>query len=151
MDIWATRCVKRCRCYYCGEDIIKGTPMVKGKSWRKHTDKGGEVKKWCRTFRWHPNCWMEQAVKSVENSPERKMGRKSLDLTEEQKKVRYRLLHRYAFITFQQRKSGMKEHPDLARILKLEVFRQQIIEEIKDYGGVPPKWTVGDGVQPPNV
>ena len=149
MDVWVTRASRKTKCVYCGENLVKGEPMVKGKSWRK----GGKAKKWVSYYRWHIKCWEEQALKWLENHPpavrEKSGGRKKMDLPDEARIARNKLLQRYAFITYQQRQSAKKNPIELERILKLEVFRQQVIEEIRQYGPVPTKWKVGDASPEP--
>lgn len=137
MDIWATHCKKYVTCNYCKKVINAGEPMIVGKIWKKH----GEKTRWSWYIRWHPKCWMEQAMNSLEKHPYvPPAGRKPVDMKPEVKKARVALLRRRASVV-QRIKLEMKE-PELnmERVAHLGELMSEQLEEIKELGGAPKSW-----------
>jgi len=143
MDVWLTWCKKKSKCKHCQEPILAGTPVVRGKLWRK----GDQAKSWPMTFRWHPQCWLEQALAYLEKNPyippKRSPGRPRIELSEEDKVKRRRLLVYRSSLCYYQRKAA--KEGNAFRVLELEVKKQELVDRIKEVGGVPKSWT--DGLQ----
>lgn len=133
MDVWITWAKKRSMCKHCGEYILSGTPVVKGKLWRKVT---GELIHFTLMFRWHPQCWVEQGIAAL---PEYH-GSYRLPISEEQRKRRFYLLRRWA--TLQQRVKAASMYPQTKQALigRLTAQMEEIKEEMLGLGGIPKKW-----------
>lgn len=91
MDIWITYCKRVSACGFCKQPIKTGSPMVKGKQWRK---KSGAAAIWSYYFRWHPECWLKQGLEKLELHPyvPALTGRKKLQIDEIERVIRLYLL-----------------------------------------------------------
>lgn len=139
MDIWMRWCTKQARCRHCPDPILPSTKMVVGKLWRRRE---GETRRYTITLYWHPQCWIDQAVIATDKVPYEevpKAGRPKLQLSEDQQKVRLKLLHRRADLTRRLKNAAMAGN--LEKVVEVEVLRQELISQIGDYGPVPKRWT----------
>lgn len=132
-----THCRKESKCGFCPEKIKVATPMVVGKMWMK----GGKVKRWTLTLRWHPQCWVKQGLLSLEKrpySPAGERGRKPLSMSPEDKKERNRILARWASFMFRLREAVDNGETD--KVIKIYSAAIKLIDEIEEYGGAPKSW-----------
>lgn len=141
MDVWLTWCKRKTKCKYCPEPINPGEPVVVAKQWRKKASQ--DARHWPFILRFHPNCWLENALAYLEKHPyvpKRSMGRPKLDLSKDDKTKRLRMLRLRASIVYRQKVAA---HEGRAlRVLELEVRKQELIGEIEKCGGVPKSWEV---------
>ena len=127
-DVWITWCKKRCRCYYCQEDIISGTPMVKVKIWRPG--------KWTFYQRHHPQCYLDQGIRRLERDgfP----SRKRLLLSDEDSVIRNKILRRASKCRHSLRQAVKRE--DVIAVNRLLDQFNALKVEIEPVGGVPKSW-----------
>jgi len=136
MDVWMTWCRRKAVCKYCGEDIVKATPIVKCKSVR------GNTTKLTTMMYFHPKCWVENGMDYLEKNPYTSgmRGRKRLELSDEDRRARYLLLRKYAGLK-QRLGNIVTKFPDnLEPTLRIEEQMRQIMVDISVVGGIPPKW-----------
>jgi len=134
MDVWLTWCKRKSKCRHCGEYIQQGEPVVVGKLWSKE-------RKWPMQFRWHPKCWLDQALAYLEKHPyipRLTTGRPKLELSDVDRKQRAKLLRQRATLCYQQRKAALAGNA--VRVLHLEVKKQELIDQMP--GPVPKSWRV---------
>jgi len=137
MDIWATWCKKYVTCYHCKKVINAGEPMVVGKIWKKH----GEATKWSWYIRWHPSCWMEQAMLSLEKRPYiPPAGRKPVEMEPEVRKARISILRRRASVVQRLKIETLRPDLDIDKIIHLGGLMDKQAKEIEKLGGVPKSW-----------
>jgi hypothetical protein len=140
MDIWVTYCRRRSKCRYCEEYILAGKPILVGKIW-KQAGTTDVKRRFCVTLRWHPSCWLEQAMQrldKVEYIPRK--GRPLLQMSEEDKASRFAILRRRAAILQRIRVETAKPEQNIDRIIHLGAMLADLKEEIKPYGGAPKSW-----------
>lgn len=139
MDIWVTYCKRKSKCEHCGEMILAGEPITVGKNWRTH----GANTKWCFSHRWHPKCWLEQAMIYLSKHkfiP--KAGRPRLQLDDETKQRRNAIMRRRASV-IQRIKREVAKPREKQKQDRLEHFAEMLMEqkrEIEPIGGVPSTW-----------
>lgn len=110
-------------------------------------NKGSEDKrKWNVKIYYHPQCWIDQGLDYLKMNPyvprTRWSGttRSKNPLTEEERKLRYKLLRRKASID--QRLRNLKaDYPDRVLVeAKLNMDIANLMLEIAKVGGIPRKW-----------
>lgn len=141
MDVWMTWAKRKAKCRYCGELVVKATPMVTGKLWRKGNPESRKIN---IRFYWHPQCWIKQGLDYLKEHPyyAGNRGRKKLNLTPEESKLRYKLLRKYAALRQRITKLA-SEYPDnVLPILRIEKQMAETAKEIKKVGGIPAKWDI---------
>jgi len=140
VDIWIKRAVKKARCLYCPEPITKGQYMVIGKLWRR---RDGTPRVWTVYLRWHPQCWIDQAIRKLEKLPVMEnRGRKSLGLSDETREARVKIMMRRAAVVQRIRNEigKPKEEQSIDKIIHLGELLNKLKEEIEPLGGVPKSW-----------
>ena len=123
-------CRKQATCAWCREFIENRTYMVVGQYLRG---------KWKLRRNWHPDCWIEQAVKALEKRivVERR-GKKRLNLTDEDKKKRFKILARRASVL--QRIKKASNNGNVEKMIHLGMLLNKLKDEIELVGGVPKTW-----------
>ena len=160
MDIWLTVCRKTVpKCHYCNEPIKLGEVMVAGKLWFRASQEGGEARRWIKHFRWHAqkettnfggqpsplkiSCWLLEGLAYLAEHPQAETrGRKQLQLPKKQKDARLKILRQRARLV--QKLKTLMEAPldqdDLNYMIKIGSQIEELKEQIKSLGGVPPSW-----------
>jgi len=141
MDVWMTWVKRKTRCRYCGETMEKATPMVTGKLWRKGNPESRKIN---IRFYWHPQCWVKQGLDYLSLHPysSGSRGRKQLKLGEEDAKLRYKLLRKYAALRQRVTKLATKYPDNVLPILRIETQMKETAAKINEVGGIPPKWNI---------
>lgn len=85
----------------------------------------------------HTDCW-GKCQKELLGKPVPRRGRKPLDITDEAKVVRNRLINQYAAIRYH-----LGNTVDSEKRKKMGVKLEGIKEQITQYGGMPRSWTDG--------
>lgn len=136
-----TWCKRKAKCRYCPESIVKGTPMVTGKLWRKGNPDSRKIN---LRFYWHPQCWVKQGLDHLSLHPYSggNRGRKQLKLSEEDSKLRYKLLRRYAALRQRITKLASTYPDNIFPILRIETQMKETASQIDKVGGIPPKWNI---------
>ncbi len=152
LKIIATWCKRKALCYYCKEHIEAGEPMLvqrfwsKGKSYRAfyHLSKITESHEIECCFVKQSMVYLNQHPYQTPNHPG--SGRPRLELSDEDREKRNRLLRRYGAIKWRIMLlpiHGMpvELHDRFVERLK-ELHRQQseIYKEIEVVGGIPRSW-----------
>ena len=140
MDVWITWNRKVATCHYCDKPITVATPMVKAKWWRK---KSGSAAKWSYRMYWHPQCWLDEALQYLKQHPyvPRSTGRPKLQLSEEVRQARAKLIRQRARLVYQ-----LKETVENGSGAKTEHILNKLLElcmKIEPLGGIPKSW-LGD-------
>lgn len=131
----STWCNRKTECAYCKKDIDIATPMFIKKVW------SSKRKRQFR-FPYHFLCWIEEALSYLQEHPyEAAAGRRKLDLTDEEKKLRRKLLARRASIRQRIRKwEEIADERTQGKIRDLLSKELEIVDQIKEVGGVPERW-----------
>lgn len=113
--------------------------------WYKSTQRepGGERQKWAFYWRFHTQCWIDQAIAALEKREiVETRGRKKLGMTDEIRAARLRILMRRAAITQRIRREITKpaEEQDIDRVIHLGDALNKLKEEIEECGGAPESW-----------
>jgi len=143
MDVWIRRCRKRSKCNYCPEAITNGSYMVVVKLiyWVAKDDSN---RRWIRYLRFHPQCWIDQAVEKLEKQPKiETRGAKRSALSDKDRAARIKILARRASVTQRIRAeiSKPKEEQSIDAIIHLGDVLNKLRDEIEPFGGVPKSWT----------
>lgn len=138
MHIRMAWCKRTATCAHCSEPIVKASAMVYGLTYRQVNDR-----KWRLTYRWHPNCWIAQGMHYLIEHPYEPMtggpGRPSMQLTDDQRTKRMKLLRRYGTI-----KRNLRRRLNSGQMHRLGDYDQELSdlrEAIQHVGGVPKSWT----------
>ena len=130
MNIAIRWSVRKTKCRYCEEDVVKDTPLlVWTRKWKNHT--------WIFLHYYHPECWMAERMYYLNDRPKPVRtngdglghggGRPPLNTTEEEKKERkVRINRRNRLI------SGKYPFDEV----KLGKIRARLME----IGGLPTSW-----------
>lgn len=140
MDVWMSRCRKRAKCRHCPEMITKGQYMVVGKLWKR---RDGVARIWTIYLRWHPQCWIDQAVQKLEKLPViETRGRRKSELSDEARAARVKILMRRTAVVQRIRieMSKPQEEQSIDRIIHLGDMLNGLKDEIELVGGVPKSW-----------
>ena len=118
---------------------MAGEAVTVGKSYKNTTGM-----KLYFTYRWHPNCWVEQGLVELEKHPyvPAKVGRKKLELDKDTRAKRIGIMRRRAATI--QRIKMIKARPieewNLDAIVHLGDMLAKLADEIEPYGGTPKGW-----------
>ena len=142
-NVYMTWCSHKAKCRWCEKPITAGTEMVNVFFWNKGSD---DKRKWNVRHYYHPQCWIDQGLDYLKMNPyvprTRWSGttRSKNPLTEEQRKLRYKLLRRKASID--QRLRNMKsDYPERVLVeARLNMDIANLMLEITKVGGIPRKW-----------
>jgi len=151
MDIYLTICRKTVpACSYCNEPIELSEPMVCGRLWQKHTEEGGEPRRWVKNFRWHAQrkkdgqcCWLSQALENVSQHPiTETRGRKSLTLPKETAEERLKILRQRARAVAKLKELMLAplRKIDVDEVIRIGSRIEEMKERISLLGGVPKSW-----------
>ena len=152
MDVWIKKCERQSICKYCEKPIIKGQYVVVGRFWIKPKSDQGTLQGAYRhkDYHWHMendegiHCWEEQGKQAIDKLPPKlsRAGRKPIDLTDEQRAKRYKIVNKRSSITYKIREELAKpsDAQDFDLIARLGENLHKLKEEIAQYGGVPDSW-----------
>ena len=133
--VWISWCKKKSTCVSCGELIEARQPMVYSKfKGERHPI----------LLRNHLHCWVKDALDWLEKHPYKHhggAGRPKLNLSDEQKKSRLKLLMARNNIVYKQRRLAMLR-PELA-IAKQTAIQEKIYAiciQLASLGGAPKSW-----------
>jgi len=135
-NVTMTHCQRQAQCDWCPDQIEPGTPLVTVFFWNKGTPdhKGFNTKKY-----YHPNCWVAQGLDYLTLNPYVPYIRRyKLELTKEQSKLRYSILHRKSALD--QRLRKLEDNPNPLTEAKLNQKIAELMIEIAPIGGIPKKW-----------
>ena len=147
MDVWFTWARKEAECEWCPKKIVRKTPMVVTKLWRKGQ---ADVRKWNIIHYYHPECYIAQGLDYLDKHPftevnaGKKKGRPEIVLSEEDKKARIALLKKKS--NLEGRIRIIKEKGKKDAVLKeaeLTVQLAEVMQEIEKVGGAPTVWKEG--------
>jgi len=133
-DVWMKYCTRQARCKWCEEPILNGSPMVMVKIWK---GKEGIERKYTITLRFHPDCWIKQAMANLDKEPP---PTRKLPLSEEDSKTRKRLIRKYATTKHRLKVALDGGNYTGYRIDKLMCKLWDIRNQIELVGGVPKEW-----------
>lgn len=105
--------------------------------------KEGERQLWEQYLRFHPQCWIDQAVANLaKREVVETRGRKRLVMTDDIRAARQKILVRRASVTQRIRAEVEKpgELQSIDRIIHLGELLNNLKEEIEPLGGVPKSW-----------
>ena len=144
MQVWMKICRKQATCRHCPRPILKNHPMVVCRYYKKtRMEAGGSPQNWSFTIRFHPQCWIDQAVAALkEKVVVETRGRKKSPLLDNIRAARVRVLARRATVV-QRIRAEMakpKESRNIDRIIHLGGKLNELKEEIAPLGGVPKSW-----------
>ena len=136
-QVWVAWCKKKSICKTCNELILSGLPMV-------YVRIRDTNRPYPYTMRKHLHCWLADAIDWLEKNPYTRVnspGRKRLQLSDEDRKIRLKLLRRRALLVFRQRVLAYN-NPKLAadKIGKMQEKVDIIVKDICKVGGVPKSW-----------
>lgn len=143
MNVWMKVCRQKTNCNYCPNPILKGEYMVVCKWFKRTKDKAGTPQTWSFFKRFHPQCWIDQAVVELEKRPiVETRGRKKLEVTDDTRIARFAILRRRASIIQRIRRETKKpsEEQSIDRLVHLGSMLNDLKVEIEPYGGVPDNW-----------
>lgn len=130
MNVWMKICRKQSSCRWCPEVIEKKTYMVVTQYYRG---------KWKIRKNYHPDCWIAQGIAALEKkSFVESRGKQRLDITDEQRGKRFRVLARRASVLQRIRKASEEEN--IEDMIHLGAMLHSLREEIEPYGGAPESW-----------
>lgn len=145
MNVWMKKCRKQATCKYCPNPIVKGEYMVVCKYYRRtRRESGGEAQKWKFFMRFHPQCWIDQAIAALEKRGiVETRGRKKLEMSDEVRGARLKIMMRRASIVQRIRRELTKpaEEQDMDRVIHLGGMLNKLKEEIEPLGGEPKAWS----------
>lgn len=130
-------CKRACQCKHCLDTIETGKPVVVGRA--VLTVNG---RKTYTAYRWHPNCWVGQALAYIEQHPFEPpaVGRKRLELDSESRDKRLAIMRRHAATLQRIRYMVRKQDMNIDAMINLGGLLAKQAEEIEQYGGVPESW-----------
>lgn len=150
MDIWISSCKKPVKCSHCEELIETGEPTVFGKLWLKHTEEGGEARRWVKNLRWHAQrkrdgqcCWLVAGLDYLaKNPPVDRRGGKSLMLPKDIREERLRILRTRARLVAKLRELMLAplNQKDTDQIIAIGSRIEEMKERIQNFGGPPKTW-----------
>ena len=117
--------------------------MVVCKWFKRTKDKTGTPQTWSFFKRFHPQCWIDQAVAELEKRPiVETRGRKKLEVTDDTRIARFAILRRRASVIQRIRRETKKpsEEQSIDRLIHLGSMLNDLKVEIEPYGGVPDNW-----------
>jgi hypothetical protein len=134
MDIWATHITRHAHCAArCGEEILKGEPVIKGRVYRPGRS---------THLNWHLMCWWEQTLDHLATHPFTPQiggsGRPSLNLTPEQYRRRAALLAKH--YRFKKKIIFAIGEGLFWRRDELYLEEKDMIKEMEILGGIPKSW-----------
>lgn len=104
-------------------------------------NKGQNGRRWNRKRYYHPQCWIEQGLDYLKMNPYTPAKEKQIKgLTEAQRRERFLLLRKKAYLEQKKRKLDSNSPEDMLAILNIEVEITDVALKIAKVGGVPPKW-----------
>lgn len=136
IQIWITWCRRQATCRYCELPIEVGNPLVRGQSRQKAAE-------WKVKLFWHPECWLKDGLQYLEQHPysAKSQGRPKLQLDEDSKAARKKLITRRAQILYNIREQLENGETELSESLLVEVSKiVQFYREIEVLGGAPKSW-----------
>jgi len=143
------KCRKQATCKYCPNPIPKGEYMVMVRFYKsvwgpKIKEMTGTIyQRWAFTWRFHTQCWIDQAIAALEKREiVETRGRKKLEMTDEIRAARLKILMRRAAVTQRIRREIAKpaEEQDIDRVIHLGDSLNKLRKEIEQCGGVPESW-----------
>lgn len=143
MNVWLKKCRKRAKCNHCPEDITKGSYMVVCRFYKKTKNKSGVEQRWQFNLKFHPQCWIDQAVASIEARPVvETRGRKKVEMADDVRAARLKILMRRASVTQRIKREVSKpvEEQKVDKVIHLGSLLNKLKEEIEPLGGVPQSW-----------
>ena len=123
--------------------------MVFGRLWRKHTESGGEARRWVMNFRWHAKrakdgqcCWLAAGLEyAANNPPVETRGRKKLVMPKEQLEERLKILRQRARAAEKLKELMLAPgQRDIDEVIKIGSRIEEMREKIALLGGVPKSW-----------
>jgi len=135
MDIWISWAKRKTTCRYCEKLIEAGTPVIRGKLWRKL----GTATKWSYYYYWHPECWLKEAYAYLEAHPyHQTVGRPRLSLSEEDRQKRLSILRERARLIWRLKELILLDNDEAVSNIMLRL--EELRAEIEPLGGVPKSW-----------
>jgi len=142
MNTWMSRCRRQAKCTYCPEPILKGTYMVVVQVFTRDK-RDGDSRCWWLRLRFHPQCWIDQAIAALEKRPtvDARDGH-PLKITDGDKAARFAILRRRASTVQRIKREIAKpsEEQSTDRIIHFGDLLNKQKEEIELLGGVPKSW-----------
>jgi len=117
--------------------------MVVCKWYKKTKNKAKEPQTWSFFKRFHPQCWIDQAVEELKKRPfTESRGRKKLGITDSNRDARMAILRRRASVVQRIRAEAKKpqDEQNFDRIVHLGSLLSDLKVEISPFGGVPKSW-----------
>ena len=145
MNIWVTYSRRKSHCASeCGLPIKAGDPIVVAKHFKEVSD----TKRITLYFYKHFDCWVKDAQMYLQQNPFVAAGNhtgrpKTMNLSEEDKATRLKLLQRKACLDQQLRKKLKIAEPelkDLESIARIQSQLAGVTLEIAQVGGIPTSW-----------
>lgn len=101
-------------------------------------------RRWIRYLRFHPQCWIDQAVEKLEKQPKLETrGAKKSALSDSDRAARFKIMARRASTTQRIRAevSRPKEKQSIDAVIHLGDILNRLRDEIEPFGGAPKNWT----------
>ncbi|KKN54544.1 hypothetical protein LCGC14_0591360 [marine sediment metagenome] len=126
--------------------------MVFGKLWLRHTESGGEARRWVMSFRWHAErardgqcCWLVAGLENLAaHPPVETRGRKRLILPKEKLEERLKILRQRARAAAKLRELMLAPgQRDIDEVIRIGSRLEEMKERISELGGVPRSWDSG--------
>lgn len=129
-------CQRQAICKWCEQPITVATPVVTVFYWNK----GADGRKWNVQHCYHPQCWVDQGLDYLSMNPYVPAKQPKNDkLTQEQRRQRYLLLRKKAYLD--QKKRRLVDEPDNGlEILTIDADIAELAVEIAQVGGIPSRW-----------
>lgn len=143
MNVWIKKCRKRAKCNHCPKEITKGSYMVVCRYYKKTKNKSGVEQRWKFELRFHPQCWIDQGIASLEAKPfVETRGRKRAEMTDDVRAARLKVMRRRASVTQRIKREVSKaiEGQSVDKVIHLGSLLNKLKEEIEPLGGIPPSW-----------
>ena len=128
MHVWLARCGRAKDCFRmtCHDTIKVSEAMVVGRYEGSQTY-------------WHKECWIEDAEIMLSPYQAPKRGRHPLDISDEKKAIRNRILRAMASQRFTLKKLISEGRASIT-VKRIEIDLQILKLKLEEYGGVPSKW-----------
>lgn len=122
---------------------MKNTYMVVCRYYRRTKNADGVSQSWRFYMHFHPQCWIDQAIASLSSRRiAETRGRKRLEITDEMREARLKVLRRRAAVVQRIRAevSNPVEEQNVDRIIHLGKAINDLKMEIELLGGAPKSW-----------
>lgn len=138
---WMTVCRRQSRCRWCKDTLSKGDPVV-AENLRL------ESRNWTTRYYWHPQCWIDQGLHAIRHKLRGEVttpstrGRKAIDISQDQRVERNKILRRHAALVCRIKSEMSKGSGTLSvdRMIHFGGMLNEMKEEISKLGGVPKSW-----------